>query len=294
MSERTADVTISCPHCRRQYAMKIDPERLQRLKTRATCGRCGKTFDAASRILAAQQQAHVAEPKRPPPATAEVSETKRTDPKLPSVQPTPPLAMATATLRRTSGMTSPDLRDEMEELAREFAEAAARFTPVGIKRSKVGLPAGAAGSDADTNPGRVPAAVAAAAGTPDVVTLGDAPASTRPAPVEESTRPGIIHAAVVESSGALAAAAAIAPPSGDAAVAALDQLSLDAEPAGEEEFAAAVPTLSRANAAPRSWLELSDPGLAALLSPPSAGAAALEALLNEGESIALPPPPTAS
>jgi len=45
------EVTISCPHCRRQYTIKIDPERLQRLKTRATCGRCGKTFDAASRIV---------------------------------------------------------------------------------------------------------------------------------------------------------------------------------------------------------------------------------------------------
>ena len=91
----TADrnVTICCPHCRRQYAMKIDPERLQRLKTRATCGRCGKTFDAASRILAAQQQAPV-EPKRLP--TTPVSETKRTDPKLPPVQATPEAKQARA------------------------------------------------------------------------------------------------------------------------------------------------------------------------------------------------------
>ena len=173
-------------------------------------------------------------------------------------------------------MTSPDLRDEMEELAREFAEAAARFTPVGIKRSAVGL--------------------GAAIGGP-AVALGDAPPTTRPLTVEEPTAPGVVHASVAAAASAAIAAIAAAPIEsslGAEVAAGLDQLSLDAEPAGEEEFAAAVPTLSRVAAAPRSWLELSDPGLAALQSPPAAGAAALEALLHEGESIALPPPPTAS
>ncbi|HEY2749662.1 MAG TPA: hypothetical protein VGL86_33810 [Polyangia bacterium] len=257
----TADVTISCPHCRRQYAMKIDPERLQRLKTRATCGRCGKTFDAASRILAAQQQAPVAEPKARPAAAlaaAGVSETRRTDPKLPAT-----------TAKKTSGVTAPDLRDEMEELAREFAEAAARFTPVGIKRSTVGIGSGMGGG---------------------VVALGEAPATTKPANVEEPTNPGVVHASVAAATAGTVAPAAPASSAADDVA----QLSLDAEPASDEEFAAAIPTLSRAPAAPRSWLELSDPGLAALQSPPSAGAAALEALLNDGESIALPPPPTAS
>jgi hypothetical protein len=261
----TADVTISCPHCRRQYAMKIDPERLQRLKTRATCGRCGKTFDAASRILAAQQQAPVEAKPRAASISGTVSETKRTDPRLPQLTPV---------ARKLPGVATPDVRDEMEELAREFAEAAARFTPVGIKRSAVGIGSGIGGG---------------------VVALGDAPATTKPANVEEPTNPGVVHASVAAAAAASAdsvALASAAPLSSDVS-AALDQLSLDAEPAGEEEFPA-VPTLSRAPAAPRSWLEVSDPGLAALLSPPSAGAAALEALLNEGESIALPPPPTAS
>jgi hypothetical protein len=262
----TADVTISCPHCRRQYAMKIDPERLQRLKTRATCGRCGKTFDAASRIVAAQQ---------PPPAAAQplASETRRTDPRLPRVVEAP----------RPSIHTPSDVRDEMEELAREFAEAAARFTPVGIKRSSVGVTAA----------------------------LTDAPPATKPATVEEPTNPGVRHASVTgaaaESSTSAASPDSTSPASASAASATLapssalapesradaDQLSLDAEPAGDEEFPP-VPTLSRATAAPRSWLELADPGLAALQSPPSTGAVALESLLNEGESIALPPPPTAS
>ncbi len=262
----TADVTISCPHCRRQYAMKIDPERLQRLKTRATCGRCGKTFDAASRILAAQQQAPIEPKPRASSASGTVSETKRTDPRLPQIAGAP---------KKLPGVALPDVRDEMEELAREFAEAAARFTPVGIKRSAVGIGSGIGGG---------------------VVALGDAPATTKPVNAEEPTNPGVVHASVAAAAAANAAAAAAAaspaPPATDSAEP--DQLSLDAEPASEEEFAAAIPTLSRAPAAPRSWLEVSDPGLAALQSPPSAGAAALEALLNEGESIALPPPPTAS
>jgi hypothetical protein len=253
------EVTISCPHCRRQYNMKIDPERLQRLKTRATCGRCGKTFDAASRIIAAQQQQHA--PLAPP------EEPKPKAPRPVDLTP-PPSAQLKPTLR-SAGVTSPDLRDEMEELAREFAEAAARFTPVGIKRSAVGLGAG-----------------------PSL----EAVAPPKPAAVEEPTNPGVVHASI--------AAATDAAPATDPELQALrsdaaeapvpDQFSLDAEPASEEEFAAAVPTLSRIAAPPRSWLEQSDPALAALQSPPSPGAAALEALLNESETIALPPPPAAS
>jgi hypothetical protein len=236
------DVKISCPHCRRHYSMKIDPERLQRLKTRATCGRCGKTFDVASRIM--------------PPSTEPV-----TEPKLPRVDAPPPAAQLVPTMKPAGagGATVPDLRDEMEELAREFAEAAARFTPVGIKRSTVGLSA-------------------------------EPPA--KPA-VEEPTNPGVSPQSL-EPSTEPAAVLSDATPTLEL-TAPLDQLlSLDAEPAGEEEFAAAVPTLSRAPAAPRSWLELADPGLASLQSPPSAGAAALEALLHESETIALPPPPAAS
>ena len=263
------EVTISCPHCRRQYNMKIDPERLQRLKTRATCGRCGKTFDAASRIVAAQQQQQQLRQQAPESAKPTLPATR------PDVRP-PPAVQLQGTLK-SSGMTSPDLRDEMEELAREFAEAAARFTPVGIKRSTIGL---GGGSSLSLDPASPP----------------------KPAAVEEPTDPGILPAGVLAAKAAAAAlseAPSLKPSSievtGEAPSLAepADQFSLDAEPAGEEEFAAAVPTLSRANAAPRSWLELSDPGLASLESPASAGARALEALLHESETIALPPPPTA-
>jgi hypothetical protein len=75
-----------------------------------------------------------------------------------------------------------------------------------------------------------------------------------------------------------------------------EQLSLEAEPASaDEELAAVVPTRSRVPVCPpRSWLELADPGLTSLQPPPSRGAAALEALFNEAETIALPPPSAAS
>ncbi|MGZ3407646.1 MAG: hypothetical protein ACXVAN_14450 [Polyangia bacterium] len=262
------EVTISCPHCRRQYNMKIDPERLQRLKTRATCGRCGKTFDAASRIAAAQQQQHA--PLAPP------------DEPKPAREP-PPAMVQLKPMPRTSGVTAPDLRDEMEELAREFAEAAARFTPVGIKRSSIGLGAPGAGS-----PG---------AGSSGL----EASPPAKPPAVEEPTNPGITPAVLAAKAPASSAATTpdlIAIPAARAPEVTTptppDQFPLDAAPVGDEEFATQVPTLSRVPTVPRSWLEQSDPGLAALQSPPSPGAAALEALFNESETIALPPPPAAS
>jgi hypothetical protein len=237
---------------------------MQRLKTRATCGRCGKTFDAASRIAAAQQQQHA--PLAPP------------DEPKPAPEP-PPATVQLKPVLRTSGVTAPDLRDEMEELAREFAEAAARFTPVGIKRSSIGLGAtGAVSSGLEASP------------------------PAKPPAVEEPTNPGITPASVLAvtapASSATTTPDLIAIPAARAPEATTptppDPFLLDAEPAGDEEFATQVPTLSRVPTVPRSWLEQSDPGLAALQSPPSPGAAALEALFNESETIALPPPPAAS
>ncbi|HWE27159.1 MAG TPA: hypothetical protein VHB97_04110 [Polyangia bacterium] len=314
----TADVKISCPHCQRQYTMKIDPERLQRLKTRATCGRCGKTFDVASRITPPQSQ-----------APSQTADEPATEPQLARIEVAIPSASdLQPTMKVAASATIPDLRDEMEELAREFAEAAARFTPVGVRRSSIG--GGALVSDAPppskpaaveepTNPGITPASVAAASSAssarlsasaapfPDASAwAADAaawtpvvppPSSATPPAAAATTAPAppVARSPVAPSpaSPSPVAPTPVAPSPVAADVdAAYDQLSLEAEPA--EELARAVPTRSRALAAPRSWLDLADPGLAALQPPPSAGAAALEALLNESETIALPPPPAAS
>jgi hypothetical protein len=279
----SAEVTISCPHCRRQYNMKIDPERLQRLKTRATCGRCGKTFDAASRIVSAQQQQQQQQQQQPPQAAPQPQQSPPPAEAKPKADPPTRQPIAVQQQGTLRSLTSPELRDEMEELAREFAEAAARFTPVGVKRSAIGLGGSSLALDAaplakpsaveePTDPGITPASVLAA----------KAAAPSEPSPAPEPSAPSP-PSAIEPTSEVAGLAAELA-----------DQFSLDAEPAGEEEFAAAVPTLSRVPVAPRSWLDLSDPGLASLESPHSAGARALEALFHESETIALPPPPTAS
>ena len=125
------------------------------------------------------------------------------------------------------------------------------------------------------------------ADAPPAPSLASEPAAPpRPAPAEEPTAPGIKPASLT--------AVPDVPLSASDVAAAYDQLSLDAEPAGADELAAAPPTQSRAAVAPRSWLDLADPGLASLAPPPSPGAAALEALLNESELLALPPPPSSS
>ncbi len=264
----TADVTISCPHCRRQYKLKIDPERLKRLKTRATCRRCGNTFDVASRVVPASEA--TTDPKLPRIAAAPLS--------MAQLVPTP-----SSKASPSSVTTIPDLNDEMEELAREFAEAAARFTPVNVKRpAAVTAPAEEpAAPPSPTNP-EVPLVLEP---PPSLA----APSSTSPDVPLVLEPPPPLAAPSRSLAEAPPAGAPIEPPPTDNDVAAAyDQLSLEPEPAAAAELAPAVPTQPRARAVPRSWLELADPGLAALEPPPSPGAAALEALLNESERIALP------
>ena len=48
------DYVIACPYCKRQYRMKLDLEEITLKKTRATCGRCGNSFELAPRIHAAE------------------------------------------------------------------------------------------------------------------------------------------------------------------------------------------------------------------------------------------------
>lgn len=46
----TAEVNVSCPHCRQEYRLRIDLERLMRLRSRVVCSQCRKSFDVASRL----------------------------------------------------------------------------------------------------------------------------------------------------------------------------------------------------------------------------------------------------
>ena len=68
----TADVNVSCPHCRQEYRLRIDLERLMRLRSRVVCSRCRKAFDVASRLGSARStgRSSVRPSGSVPPATA--------------------------------------------------------------------------------------------------------------------------------------------------------------------------------------------------------------------------------
>ena len=62
------DYVIACPYCKRQYRMKLDLEEITAKKTRATCGRCGNSFELAPRIHTSEAQ--VVPPPPPLPASS--------------------------------------------------------------------------------------------------------------------------------------------------------------------------------------------------------------------------------
>jgi hypothetical protein len=290
----TIDITISCPHCRRQYTMKTDPERLQRVKTRATCGRCRNTFDVASRIVA---PAGAAPPTEAPPSSAPAA--------LPKLRPPPPPKPKKAASAAT---TSPS---ELTELAREFADAAARFTPVGQRPA--GLTAAlSAETQIPTRPGVKPMSLpdesawvlprtdppktesetpTAEIARPVVAPATNAPAPVAAAPLEEpalaaSEPPAAATPQEAPPSAPVEPPAVIAAPVEPAAAGAAEataelaaQLeSLTAELAAESLAPSAAAAVEEP-AAPQSWIDRADPGIAHLVPPPSPAAAALEQLL---------------
>lgn len=46
----TVTVEIRCPHCRRAHQVTLELERLQRVRPRAHCARCGQSFDVAASL----------------------------------------------------------------------------------------------------------------------------------------------------------------------------------------------------------------------------------------------------
>lgn len=73
MSAHIENVTVVCPHCDRSYRIKIDTARLARVRTRAGCQRCGRSFDVASSIRPGASSA----PSMTPVATGGVTEIGR-------------------------------------------------------------------------------------------------------------------------------------------------------------------------------------------------------------------------
>ena len=184
----------------------------------------------------------------------------------------------------------------MAELAREFADAAARFTPVGVRPVAAHAP-----TTIEATPVRAPAPldepVAPLAATPLSLPLDDDAAVTSPSlPVAETTPapllsdapallPGDAPAPLPSDAPAPLPSDALSPltsPSPSPPMEAPPSLPLTITMTAEDasaEFDAE--SITSARKAPKSWIDLADPGLAAFKTPPDAAAAALEALLRE-------------
>ena len=306
----TTEVTITCPHCRRQYPMKIDPERLQRLKTRATCGRCGNAFDVAARVAAAAPPPT----DTAPPVTTAPSPAPSTEATTLSIEAPPEDEQPIAEPPTHRNLAVPQIEsivappapppgtlepDELAELAREFADAAARFTPVGSKslsggRTMVGpapmlppspppSPTVTVEAEPPSEPEPPPVAVAA---PPPTTPKLSRPASPPPTPVKlspPSPLPPPPEPPPPEPPPPPLAPSEAAPSPPEPVVSRPPASSM-AELAVEADFQGSESTLVRvavapAPAPPRSWLELADPGLEKLTAPPSPTAALLDGIL---------------
>jgi transcription elongation factor Elf1 len=71
-----SEVEISCPHCGRSYKVKLNLERLTRVRSKAVCARCQKSFDVASRVLGGEASAVVSTNEVTTKATEEEPVTK--------------------------------------------------------------------------------------------------------------------------------------------------------------------------------------------------------------------------
>jgi hypothetical protein len=332
----TTEVIISCPHCRRQYPIKVDPERLQRLKTRATCGRCGNAFDVAARVAAAAAAAQAAprDPRAEPqaaapspllsalmnvagPSSTPAAETSATPaaaseaaadaadsnvPKPVAEEKTPTREVPQLSRMERIKPPAPPRNlegDDMAELAREFADAAARFTPVGkppllrdeasaatTRNPPVTPPRAAEGDSVAAPPSAAESAPTAAvppvtrpASSPSVPLVSPSSSSSsslramQPSSSSSSSSSSSLRA--VQPSSSSSSSSLLTPPPGKNESLLFDDL-------GDRDFDAAEGTLKRQKPAapqPPSWMELADPGLDALHSPPSAVAALLDGIL---------------
>ncbi len=74
MSQTAID--ISCPHCKQSYRIKVDLDRLSRVRTRAVCARCGQRFDVAARLRTSESAPRPADAKPDIQEVANESERK--------------------------------------------------------------------------------------------------------------------------------------------------------------------------------------------------------------------------
>jgi hypothetical protein len=117
----TADVNVSCPHCRQEYRLRIDLERLMRLRSRVVCSRCRKAFDVASRLGSARSGGRPS--VRPGGSVPPIAERVSSPPKTPV--PSAPPAAAPVAIEPRGPVVPPgtSLRAAVEVDARGTREA---------------------------------------------------------------------------------------------------------------------------------------------------------------------------
>lgn len=247
---------ISCPYCRRQYTMKLDREEIERDKRRATCGRCGNSFELASRIVVPGSA------KLAPPPTA-----RRTTGSHAIATPATASAPAPSAAKQEAA--------DLDALTKEILAAADEMkvgTPVAPPQVVITI----AKDEDSARTAELPvvnAADAVAADDADddapEMSIFSEPDAATVSELDAAPGPGLD---------------ATPPPELDAAPELAPEVSLEAE-AGESEPTASAPLATTPVPAPmptRSslpWSEQADPGLAGLRSVPSLASIALERIL---------------
>ncbi len=77
-----AETVVSCPFCRRVYKMLLDREAAERTRARASCGRCGNSFELAARVATSNPARAMPPPPEPPsPALTKMRRAQAVDPR---------------------------------------------------------------------------------------------------------------------------------------------------------------------------------------------------------------------
>jgi len=83
-----ARVVLACPHCGAKYRVRIDTEKLERMRSRAQCARCKNTFDVAERLIERHSSLPARRPTSPPAPI--FPQARRASPTAPPPRPRVP------------------------------------------------------------------------------------------------------------------------------------------------------------------------------------------------------------
>jgi len=241
---------VSCPYCRRQYALKTDRASISP-GARATCGRCGKSFELLTRIVV---------PGAPPPLPRKAPPPLPRDSRLASS----PLIPVVTEPRE------PPVDADLSQITQDILRSAEQLEP---ELPTVDLPP----SRAPATPPPLPPAEASSPALPAISEVVAPPSPSFEIQAEPESE------AEAEAASVAAAESVSASVSASESVAAAESASGSVSPA-EAEPAAASPALPAAIVAPgpdpTQFVAWADPGLEGLVEEPRPSAQALEHLLR--------------